>query len=80
MKNKAQYAIRSLERADDNAPALFCAIHGYSPFFTRDEAKAKVFPDEQAARTYALDKLFTAEAHVFDIVKIAQPAIAKATT
>jgi hypothetical protein len=63
-----KYLIRSLERHDDQSPCLFCAIHGYSPFFVRSEDKARKFDSESEARVYALKELFTQEAGVFDVI------------
>lgn len=63
-----KYIIRSLHHHDDNEPALFCAWHGFSQFFTRDPARAKSFDTEVDARAYALNELFTAEAGVFEII------------
>ncbi len=63
-----KYIIRSLHRHDDNAPALFCAWHSFSQFFTRDASKAKAFDTHEEARAYALAELFTAEVGVFDII------------
>lgn len=70
MSSPSAYVIRSLERHDDNAPALFCAIHGYSPFYTRDSDKARKFETADAARSYALAELFTHEAGAFDVLPV----------
>jgi hypothetical protein len=68
---KTKYAIRSLHRHDDLVPDLFCAIHGWTPFYTRDHAKARKFETAKEARAYALKELFCEEAGVFEIITLA---------
>ena len=50
-----KYVIQCNTRQNERAPAFFCAIHGYSPFYVREVAKARKFDSAKEAKAYAND-------------------------
>jgi hypothetical protein len=64
-----KYAIVSLERKQANEPSLFCAIHGYSPFYVREASKTKKFGTAKEAGEYAMKELFNNES-AFSVIVV----------
>jgi hypothetical protein len=64
-----KYSIVSLERKQANEPSLFCAIHGYSPFYVREVSKAAKFDTAKEAGEYAIKELFKEES-AFSVIMV----------
>lgn len=54
-----KFVIQCNTRQNERAPAFFCAIHGYSPFYVREVSKARKFETAEEAKAYANAELFT---------------------
>ena len=66
---KENCVIESTERCGDGSPSFFVTWHGYTPFYSREAKKGKVFTSCSEAGSYALEELFDKES-AFRIVML----------